>query len=80
MFDEKKRWWARHERVPAGPYGVTDDRGAPGYVGYDEGGVLTEKVRRPYQVVLFERWGRHEDVFDVLLQILEDGRLTDAQG
>jgi len=54
----------------------------PGYVGYDEGGQLTEKVRRmPYSVVLFDEIEKaHPDVFNVLLQILEDGLLTDAQG
>jgi ATP-dependent Clp protease ATP-binding subunit ClpB len=57
--------------------------GAPrGYVGYDEGGVLTEAVRRrPYQVVLFDEVEKaHGDVFNVLLQVLDDGRLTDGQG
>lgn len=54
----------------------------PGYVGYDEGGELTEKVRRrPYSVVLFDEIEKaHPDVFNILLQILEDGRLTDAKG
>ena len=54
----------------------------PGYVGYDEGGQLTEAVRRrPYRVVLFDEIEKaHPDVFNVLLQILEDGRLTDGQG
>lgn len=54
----------------------------PGYVGYDEGGQLTEKVRRkPYSVVLFDEIEKaHPDVFNVLLQILDDGRLTDSQG
>jgi ATP-dependent Clp protease ATP-binding subunit ClpB len=54
----------------------------PGYVGYDEGGALTEAVRRrPYQVVLFDEIEKaHPDVFNVLLQVLEDGRLTDGQG
>jgi ATP-dependent Clp protease ATP-binding subunit ClpC len=54
----------------------------PGYVGYDEGGQLTEKVRRrPYSVVLFDEIEKaHPDVFNTLLQILEDGRLTDSQG
>jgi ATP-dependent Clp protease ATP-binding subunit ClpB len=54
----------------------------PGYVGYEEGGQLTEAVRRkPYAVVLFDEIEKaHPDVFNVLLQILEDGRLTDAQG
>ncbi|WCM26801.1 ATP-dependent chaperone ClpB [Sphingomonas sp. QA11] len=54
----------------------------PGYVGYEEGGVLTEAVRRrPYQVVLFDEVEKaHGDVFNVLLQVLDDGRLTDGQG
>ena len=54
----------------------------PGYVGYEEGGQLTEKVRRkPYAVILFDEVEKaHPDVFNVLLQILEDGRLTDGQG
>jgi ATP-dependent Clp protease ATP-binding subunit ClpB len=54
----------------------------PGYVGYDEGGVLTEAVRRrPYQVVLFDEVEKaHPDVFNVLLQVLDDGQLTDGQG
>jgi ATP-dependent Clp protease ATP-binding subunit ClpB len=54
----------------------------PGYVGYEEGGVLTEAVRRrPYQVVLFDEVEKaHNDVFNVLLQVLDDGRLTDGQG
>ncbi|MBY6129410.1 ATP-dependent chaperone ClpB [Qipengyuania aquimaris] len=54
----------------------------PGYVGYEEGGVLTEAVRRrPYQVVLFDEVEKaHTDVFNVLLQVLDDGRLTDGQG
>lgn len=54
----------------------------PGYVGYDEGGVLTEAVRRrPYQVILFDEVEKaHPDVFNVLLQVLDDGRLTDGQG
>ncbi len=54
----------------------------PGYVGYDEGGVLTEAVRRrPYQVILFDEVEKaHEDIFNVLLQVLDDGRLTDGQG
>ncbi|MEK9672417.1 MAG: ATP-dependent chaperone ClpB [Rhodospirillaceae bacterium] len=54
----------------------------PGYVGYDEGGVLTEAVRRrPYQVILFDEVEKaHPDVFNVMLQVLDDGRLTDGQG
>lgn len=54
----------------------------PGYVGYEEGGALTEAVRRrPYQVILFDEMEKaHPDVFNVLLQVLDDGRLTDGQG
>ena len=54
----------------------------PGYVGYEEGGQLTEKIRRrPYSVILFDEIEKaHHDVFNILLQILEDGRLTDGQG
>ncbi|HAU29552.1 MAG TPA: ATP-dependent chaperone ClpB [Rhodospirillaceae bacterium] len=54
----------------------------PGYVGYDEGGALTESVRRrPYQVILFDEIEKaHPDVFNILLQVLDDGRLTDGQG
>ena len=54
----------------------------PGYVGYDEGGVLTESVRRrPYQVILFDEVEKaHPDLFNTLLQVLDDGRLTDGQG
>jgi ATP-dependent Clp protease ATP-binding subunit ClpA len=53
----------------------------PGYIGYDEGGQLTEAVRRkPYSVVLLDEIEKaHPDVFNVLLQVLEDGRLTEAQ-
>jgi ATP-dependent Clp protease ATP-binding subunit ClpB len=54
----------------------------PGYVGYEEGGSLTEAVRRrPYQVILFDEIEKaHSDVFNILLQVLDDGRLTDGQG
>ena len=54
----------------------------PGYVGYEEGGVLTEAIRRrPYQIVLFDEIEKaHPDVFNILLQVLDDGRLTDSQG
>lgn len=54
----------------------------PGYVGYEEGGVLTEAVRRrPYQVILFDEIEKaHPDIFNVLLQVLDDGRLTDGKG
>ena len=54
----------------------------PGYVGFDDGGQLTERVRRkPYSVILFDEIEKaHPDVFNILLQILDDGRLTDAKG
>jgi ATP-dependent Clp protease ATP-binding subunit ClpB len=54
----------------------------PGYVGYEEGGYLTEQVRRkPYSVILFDEVEKaHQDVFNVLLQVLDDGRMTDGQG
>src|SRR5699024_4717724 len=54
----------------------------PGYVGYEEGGTLTEAVRRkPYSVILFDEVEKaHPDVFNILLQVLDDGRLTDSQG
>ncbi|HAT38978.1 MAG TPA: hypothetical protein DCW35_02265, partial [Polynucleobacter sp.] len=54
----------------------------PGYVGYEEGGYLTEQVRRhPYSVILFDEIEKaHPDVFNVHLQVLDDGRLTDGQG
>ena len=54
----------------------------PGYIGYEEGGQLTERVRRrPYSVILFDEIEKaHSDVFNIFLQILEDGRLTDSQG
>ena len=54
----------------------------PGYVGYDEGGQLSEKVRRnPYSVILFDEIEKaHPDVFNILLQVLDDGHITDSQG
>src|SRR4029079_13176667 len=54
----------------------------PGYVGYEEGGTITEAVRRrPYQVILFDEVEKaHPDVFNILLQVLDEGRLTDGQG
>ena len=67
----------------AEPHTVSRLIGAPpGYIGYDEGGQLTEAVRRrPYSVVLFDEVEKaHGDVFNVLLQVLDDGRLTDGQG
>ena len=83
LFDDEARARAhRHERVH-GEVRTSRLVGAPpGYVGYDEGGQLTEAVRRrPYQVVLFDEIEKaHPDVFNVLLQLLDDGRLTDSQG
>ena len=73
----------RHESEFMEKHSVARLIGAPpGYVGYEEGGVLTEAVRRrPYQVVLFDEVEKaHSDVFNVLLQVLDDGRLTDGQG
>ena len=54
----------------------------PGYVGFSDGGILTEKVRRkPYSIVLFDEIEKaHPDIFNIMLQILEDGALTDSQG
>ncbi len=54
----------------------------PGYVGYEQGGILTETVRRrPYQVILFDEVEKaHSDIFNILLQVLDDGRLTDSLG
>jgi ATP-dependent Clp protease ATP-binding subunit ClpB len=83
LFDDDSRDDPhRHVRVH-GKHSVSRLIGAPpGYVGYDEGGVLTEAVRRrPYQVVLFDEVEKaHPEVFNVLLQVLDDGRLTDGQG
>ena len=72
----------RYVRVHGEARGVAHDRRAPGYVGYEEGGQLSEYVRRkPYSVVLFDEIEKaHPDVFNILLQILDDGRLTDGQG
>ena len=73
----------RHERIPGPPLGEPPHRGAPGLRGaYDEGGQLTEAVRRrPYTVVLLDEVEKaHPEVFGVLLQLLEDGRLTDGRG
>ena len=65
------------------PHSVSKLIGSPpGYVGYEEGGQLTEAVRRkPYSVVLFDEVEKaHPDVFNILLQVLDDGRITDSQG
>jgi ATP-dependent Clp protease ATP-binding subunit ClpA len=69
-------------RIHGEAFGRAPHRRAAGYVGYEEGGALTEAVRRrPYQVVLFDEVEKaHHDVFNVLLQVLDDGRLTDGQG
>ena len=63
-------------------YSVSRLIGAPpGYVGYEEGGQLTGAVRKPYSVVLFDEIEKaHPDVFNILLQVLDDGRITDSQG
>ncbi|BDZ60494.1 chaperone protein ClpB [Demequina sediminis] len=72
----------RHVRVHGVPRGLASHRLAPGYVGYDQGGQLTEAVRRrPYSIVLFDEVEKaHPDVWNVLLQVLDDGRLTDGRG
>ena len=72
----------RHVRVHGEARRLAADRRASGYVGYEEGGQLTEQVRRrPYAVVLFDEIEKaHPDVFNVLLQMMDDGRLTDGQG
>ena len=72
----------RHERVRRAAQRRPADRRSPGYIGYEEGGRLTEAIRRrPYSVVLLDEIEKaHRDVFNVLLQVLDDGRLTDGQG
>ena len=83
LFDDEQRDDPhRHERVHGEALGRRLIGAPPGYVGYDEGGALTEAVRRrPYQVILFDEVEKaHPDVFNVLLQVLDDGRLTDGQG
>ena len=83
MFDDERAHGpARHVRVPGAAHGRAAVGAPPGYVGYEEGGQLTEAVRRrPYSVVLLDEIEKaHAEVFDVLLQILDDGRLTDGQG
>ena len=81
--DEQQHGPDRYERVYGEVLRVSRLIGAPpGYVGYEEGGQLTEAVRRsPYSVVLFDEVEKaHPDVFNVLLQVLDDGRITDSQG
>ena len=86
MLDENGNIVQKGENGPYIPVSYTHldvyKRQPPGYVGYNEGGQLTEKVRRnPYSVVLFDEIEKaHEDVFNILLQILDDGRLTDSKG
>ena len=83
LFDDEKALVRLHMSEYMEKHAVSRLIGAPpGYVGYDEGGQLTEAVRRrPYAVVLFDEIEKaHPDVFNVLLQILDDGRLTDSQG
>ena len=83
LFDDESAITRLDMSEYAGKHSTARMIGAPpGYVGYDEGGALTEAVRRrPYQVVLFDEVEKaHPDVFNVLLQVLDDGRLTDGQG
>lgn len=83
MFDDEKALLRVDMSEYMEKHAVSRLIGAPpGYVGYEEGGVLTEAVRRrPYQVILFDEVEKaHPDVFNILLQVLDDGRLTDSQG
>ena len=83
MFDDEQNMVRIDMSEYMEKYSVSRLRGAPpGYVGYEEGGQLTEAVRRkPYSVVLFDEIEKaHPDVFNVLLQVLDDGRITDSQG
>lgn len=83
LFDDKKAMVRMDMSEYMEKHSVARLIGAPpGYVGYDEGGVLTEAVRRrPYQVILFDEVEKaHPDVFNILLQVLDEGRLTDGQG
>ncbi|MBQ6428201.1 MAG: AAA family ATPase, partial [Oscillospiraceae bacterium] len=83
LFDDEKNMVRIDMSEYMEQYSVSRLIGAPpGYVGYDEGGQLTEAVRRkPYSVVLFDEIEKaHPDVFNILLQILDDGRITDSQG
>ena len=83
MFDDEKAILRVDMSEYMEKHAVSRLLGAPpGYVGYEEGGVLTEAVRRrPYQVILFDEVEKaHPDVFNILLQVLDDGRLTDSQG
>lgn len=83
LFDDEKAYLRIDMSEYMEKHAVARLIGAPpGYVGYDEGGVLTEAVRRrPYQVILFDEVEKaHPDVFNILLQVLDDGRLTDGQG
>ena len=83
LFDDEKNLVRIDMSEYMEKYSVSRLIGAPpGYVGYEEGGQLTEAVRRkPYSVVLFDEVEKaHPDVFNVLLQVLDDGRITDSQG
>ena len=83
LFDEEKHMIRRDMSEYMEPHSVARLIGSPpGYVGYDDGGQLTEAVRRnPYSIVLFDEIEKaHKDVFNILLQILDDGRITDSQG
>ncbi|MDK6687699.1 AAA family ATPase, partial [Aerococcus sp. UMB8623] len=83
MFDDERAMVRIDMSEYAEKHSVSRLVGAPpGYVGYEEGGQLTEAVRRrPYSVILLDEVEKaHPDVFDILLQVLDDGRLTDGQG
>ena len=81
MFGEKDAIIRRYVRIYGEICGFEACRLPPGYVGYEEGGKLTEAVRRkPYSVVLFDEVKAHPDVVQLLLQVLEEGRLTDSLG
>ena len=82
LFDSRAPDPHRHERVHGEALGRRLIGAPPGYVGYEEGGYLTEAVRRkPYSVILLDEVEKaHPDVFNVLLQVLDDGRMTDGQG
>ena len=83
LFDDEKNLVRIDMSEYMEKYSVSRLIGAPpGYVGYEEGGQLTEAVRRkPYSVILFDEIEKaHPDVFNVLLQVLDDGRITDSQG
>ena len=78
----KMQWCVLIYRVSGEAYSIKAHQTPPGYVGYEEGGQLTEAIRqRPYAVVLFDEIEKaHPEVFNLLLQVLDDGRLTDGHG